>query len=291
MTKLAPQKPGDKTLSEKIAEFVLALKLEDVPQDVVRHGKMLLLDTFGVAVAAHSLTHAKIIEDMVLSMKSQPQATLWGSEKKVQLADAVLYNSSLIHGMDYDDTHVGGILHPSAAVVSAAVTVGEFTGADGKSVFEAIIAGWEVITRLALAAKGRFHDIGYHGTGIVAPFAAACAAGKLMGLGQSALVNAMGLCGSQSAALQEFLHDGSWVKRIHPGWACHSAIYSLMMAKRGFPGPLRVFEGEFGLWKTHLGGTDGLNEEFSDLGTVWHTPEITFKLYPYAILPTLSLTA
>ena len=70
----------------------------------------------------------------------------------------VLYNAGLIHGSDYDDTHVGGIVHPSAAVVSTAICVGEAVGATGQEIYEAIIVGWEVIVRLALSAKGRFHD-------------------------------------------------------------------------------------------------------------------------------------
>ena len=122
--------------------------------------------------------------------------------------------------------------------------------------------------------------MGFHGTGIVAPFAAACVAAKLLGDSERTLKNALGICGSQAAALQEFLRDGSWVKKIHPGWGAHSAIYALGMARNGFIGPDKVFEGEFGLYMTHCGGTDGLEEAFSDLGRVWHTTEITTKLYP-----------
>lgn len=153
-------------------------------------------------------------------------------------------------------------------------------GSSGRQMLEAIIAGWEIIVRLALAAKGRFHDVGFHGTGIVSSFAAACVAAKLMGDSAETLCNAMGICGSQSAALQEFLQDGSWVKKMHPGWAAHSAIYALNLARNGFTGPKKVFEGEFGMWMTHCGGTDGLEEAISDLGQVWHTTEITVKLYP-----------
>ena len=128
--------------------------------------------------------------------------------------------------------------------------------------------------------KGRFHDAGYHATGIIAPFASACVAAKLMGDSADVLTNALGICGSQSAALQEFLQDGTWAKKIHPGWGCHSAMYALSMARGGFTGPKKVFEGKFGMWMTHLGGTDGLEEMFDDLGKVWHITEITAKLYP-----------
>ena len=96
---------------------------------------------------------------------------------------------------------------------------------------------------------------------------------------EDVLVNALGICGSQAAGLQEFLRDGSWVKKLHPGWGAHSAIYAVNLAKAGMTGPKKVLEGEFGIWKTHCGSIEGL-EEFEDLGRVWHTMEITFKRYP-----------
>lgn len=268
------------SISHHIARFALSLKYEDIPPAVLAHGRLLLLDTFGVALSCKDLAHACAIRRAFADMGAAGRSSLWASSDTASLADAVLYNASLIHGADYDDTHVGGIVHPSAAVVSTALAVGESVGASGREMMAAIVAGWEIIVRLGLAAKGRFHDIGYHGTGIVAPFAAACVAARLMKLPEQTLVNALGVCGSQAAALQEFLRDGSWVKKIHPGWAAHSAIYALAMAKGGLTGPAKVLEGDFGLWKTHLGAVDGLEEQMRDFGEVWHTSEITFKMYP-----------
>lgn len=267
------------TVSEKIAEFALNQKISEIPSNVIGYGKLLLMDTFGVAMANQELEHAQAIRKVVTDMESKPVCTLWGSRDKVQIADAVLYNAGLIHGSDYDDTHVASIVHPSAAVVSTAIAVGESINASGQDIYEAILVGWEIIVRLGLAVRGRFHDIGYHGTAIVAPFAAACVAGKLLHVSQEILVNALGICGSQAAGLQEFLRDGSWVKKMHPGWGAHSGIYALNLAKAGFTGPKKVLEGEFGLWKTHCGTAEGA-KEFENLGRVWHTPEITFKLYP-----------
>lgn len=268
-----------RTISERIADFTLDLTFEQIPANVIGYGKLLLMDTFGVAMANLEAEHAQAIRRVVTENGSRPVCTLWGSADQVQVAEAVLYNAGLIHGSDYDDTHVGGIVHPSAAVVSTAICVGEAVGATGQEIYEAIIVGWEVIVRLALSAKGRFHDVGYHGTGIVSSFAAACVAGKLYKVSRDILVNALGICGSQAAGLQEFLRDGSWVKKLHPGWAAHSAVYALQLAMAGLTGAKEVFEGEFGLFKTHCGFTCG-TEEFENLGTVWHTPEITFKMYP-----------
>ncbi|MCI8516529.1 MAG: MmgE/PrpD family protein [Hungatella sp.] len=268
-----------KTVSEKIAEFALGQSIQSIPSNVIGYGKLLLMDTFGVAMANLELEHAQAVRRVVENMESKPVCTLWGSGDKAQVSEAVLYNAALIHGSDYDDTHVAGIIHPSAAVVSTAVTVGEATGATGEEIYEAIIIGWEIIVRLGLAARGRFHDVGYHGTAIAAPFAAACVAGRLLKVSKNVLVNGLGICGSQAAGLQEFLRDGSWIKKLHPGWGTHSAVYAVNLARAGFTGPKEVFEGQFGLWKTHCGITEGL-EVFDDLGKVWHTPEITFKLYP-----------
>lgn len=269
-----------KTVSEAIADYALSFRLDDAPEAVLSHGRMLLLDTFGVAMSCVRLPHAEAIASALRELGSAGQATLWGSRERFQLPDAALYNAALIHGADYDDTHVASIVHPSAAVVSTAVTVGERTGATGREVYEAIVAGWEIIVRLGLAARGGFHDVGFHGTGIVSPFAAACVAAKLLKLPRETLVNALGICGSQSAALQEFLNDGTWVKKFHPGWGAHSAIYALLVAKGGFTGPARVFEGGFGMWKTHLGTAEGFEEVLADLGQVYRTTEITFKMYP-----------
>ena len=177
-------------ISQRIAKFALSSRLSEIPDAVVEYGKLLLMDTFGVAMSCQDMDHVKAIRGALAEMGSTPRCTLWGTEEKVRLADAVLYNSALIHGADYDDTHVGGIVHPSAAVVSTALTVGEECRATGRQMMEAIVAGWEIIIRLALAAKGRFHDVGFHGTGIVAPFAAACTAARLLGDSEETLVNA-----------------------------------------------------------------------------------------------------
>lgn len=268
------------SISERIADFTYSLNYEDIPDSVLAHGRLLILDTLGVALSCKDLPYAQALFRALGEMGSAGESSLFGRTEKLGLADAILYNASLIHGIDYDDTHVGGIVHPSAAVVSTALAVGEHTGASGRDIVSAIVLGWEIIIRLGMAAKGRFHDRGFHGTGIVAPFAAACVAARLMALPRDTLVNALGICGSQAAALQEFLNDGTLVKKIHPGWAGHSAIYSLAMARQGISGPKKVFEGGFGLWTTHLGGSDGLDEAIGDFGKVWHTAEVAVKLYP-----------
>lgn len=268
------------SISDKIADYTLNFSYDAIPKDVREYAKLLIADSLGVGMAAFHLEHAVSAREVARAFGSTGAATMWGTKEKSGMADAVLANAALIHGMDYDDTHVGGVVHPSASVVSTAFTVGEAVGADGKAMLEAIICGYEIIIRLALAARGGFHDRGFHATGILAPFAAACVAAKLLGLPKKTLVNALGICGSQTAALQEFLHDGTWTKKIHPGWGSHAAIYALMLAKGGLTGPYEVLEGGYGLYKSHIGTVEHVAPAFADLGQKWLTPEIAVKLSP-----------
>lgn len=95
------------TISQKIADFALSLSLSDVPQEVLEYGKLLLMDTFGVAMSCQNLEHAKAVRSAVESMGSAPQATLWGTQEKASLPDAALYNACLIHGADYAALYMG----------------------------------------------------------------------------------------------------------------------------------------------------------------------------------------
>jgi 2-methylcitrate dehydratase PrpD len=102
-----------------------------------------------------------------------------------------------------------------------------------------------------------------------------------MGLSEQQAVCAMGVAGSQATGIQEFINDGTWVKRFHPGWAAHGGIVAAEMASNGFTAPARVLEGRYGLYNVLL-GPDRFDPQAltAGLGTTWHTREITFKPYP-----------
>ena len=267
-------------ISNKIADFTLNLKYEDIPKEVVDYARLLMIDSFGCALAALHQPHAKQVFSVLSQKPAVEQATLWGSTKKVEMDDAVLYNGSLIHGLDYDDTNAYGIVHPSSSVVTAGITVGEALGKSGKEIMTAIIAGYEVLLRIAGFTRGRLHDRGFHPTGCCNAFSSACIAGKLMGVTHDQLCNALGMCGSQAAAILEFLRDGSDIKKLHPGWGVHCALYDLEFAKAGYTGPVEVLEGKQGYMLAHIGTMEGIEEYFNDFGERWWTTEVAFKFYP-----------
>ena len=269
------------TISEKIAKFVKELWPEDVPTEVFEAAKAHMLDTVRVALlSGETAPTSAMIQKLAREKEERPECTLWGRQEKTSAAGAVLCNATVIHGLDFDDTHTGAIVHPSASVLAVALAIGEKLHKTGEEILLAAIAGYEVIVRLGLAADGQFHDHGFHPSGILAPFAGVCTAAKLMDLEEDVIVNACGIAGSQAGTIMEFLHDGSWVKMLHPGWGAFGAIYAVDCARAGFTGPRTVFEGQYGVFPTHIQNLGRLAEQIDTLGTAWLTPEIAFKLYP-----------
>ena len=109
--------------------------------------------------------------------------------------------------------------------------------------------GVEVMCRVGLAVPGRFHARHFHPTSLTASFAAAAVAGGLYHLTEDQLVHAFGICGSQAGGIIEYLADGSWTKRLHPGWAAHAGVAAVILARAGFTGPETVFEGAHGFYQ------------------------------------------
>lgn len=271
-----------KIFSEEISKFAVKLKYEDIPQNVVNRTKLHLLDSLGIAIAS---SQDPIIKNSIVKtveeINANKESTVLNSELLTSADYAAFANASMIHGQDYDDTHRRGIVHSSSIVVPTALACGEYQQISGKSLIESIILGYEVFARIGMAASGGFHKKGMHATPMCGIFVASLIAGKINRLSTQELVNALGICGSQAAGIQQFLIDGSWVKIIHPGWAAHSGIIASKLAYNGFTGPLRVFEGELGFFACHL-GLDNVKLDFlsKDFGINWETLNISIKRYP-----------
>jgi 2-methylcitrate dehydratase PrpD len=202
-----------------------------------------------------------------------------GTPSTAPPALAILVNGAFAHGLDFDDTHAASITHASAVVLPTVLALAETCGLDGRAAITAAVAGYETITRLGMAASGAFHDRGWHATAVCGPFAAAMVAGYCGGLDVRQLTSALGIAGSCASGVLEFLEDGSWVKRLHPGWAGHAGALAATLARGGFTGPSTVLEGRFGLYATFLGKAPD-TAPFETLGTDWETLRVAFKPYP-----------
>ncbi|HEU4345632.1 MAG TPA: MmgE/PrpD family protein [Candidatus Binatia bacterium] len=266
--------------SQAVAGFVRGLRLADVPRDVTHKAKLVFLDTVGVALASSTMDFGRMILNVAEKLGGPPNSRLIGSSVKVVAANAVLANGTLAHGLDYDDTLEEAIVHTGCCAAMTALAVGEEVGASGRTVLEAAIAGTETMCKVGLVAPGKFHARGFHPTALCSTFGAAASAGKLYGLEPAQWLDAFGLCGSQSAGIIEYLADGTWTKRLHPGWSAHGGVIAALLAQQGFRGPASVFEGQHGFYRSFGGDHEYRFEKLLELGREWEIPRLAFKSYP-----------
>ncbi len=267
------------TLARRLAEFTASLDFADLPPAVVASVQLRTLDVLGIALAASTGEAAPSILGALEGWGAAGDCTVIGAKRTAAAPLAILANGALAHSLDFDDTHAASITHSSAVVVPVALALGEAAGLDGRALVTAMVAGYETITRLGMAAPGAFHARGWHATSVCGPFAAALVAGRIEGLDADQLTAALGIAGSFASGVMEYLDDGSWVKRVHAGWAGHGGAIAAALARGGFTGPASILEGRFGLYRTFLGAEPDVSP-FATLGREWETPAIGFKPYP-----------
>lgn len=269
------------TAAQKLSQYVHDMRYEDIPDDVRRMAVRQIIDSVGIGLACQPMPFARIVTDILTEWGGAPESTIFGSAVRVPAANAIIANGNMIHGIDFDNTHGEAMSHPGACVVPTALALAEKTGATGRDLILAVVAGHEVQCRIAAAASTHFHARGFHPTFVSGCFATALTAGRFLGLDVAQLVNALGICGTQASGTFEWLENGSWAKRFGPGWAGHGGTLAAMMAKRGYTGPETIFEGRFGLYRSHVGeGNYSIDRLVRGLGTEWETAKLVTKRYP-----------
>ena len=269
-------------ISKTLAEFTASLTYDAIPEAVRRRAKYLMLDGTGIALAASTYDFAKATIKGLAALGTGDSEVI-GFKTKLPLRDAVLANGSLIHGLDYDDTHLTGVVHITSSCFPTALGVAASLGKSGKDVLTTYVLGVETATRIGMVAKGELNQVGFHPTGVVAAFGGALIAGKLYGLDTRALTMAQGIVLSMASATREYNVEAAWSKRLHPGWAGAAGITSAALAREGFIGPSATYEGQYGLFATHLGphakGYD-LEAATRDLNSTWETLNVALKPFP-----------
>jgi 2-methylcitrate dehydratase PrpD len=274
------ESPTRTALAGRVAEFAAACDASDVPDEVLDRARHLVLDAVGLAFASTAYRFPTVARDALATFGGGDHPVL-GMPDRLSPRDAAVLNGVLVHGMDFDDTHIPAVTHVSAAALPAAISAATVAGASTREMLAAYVLGVETSARVGLGGAGGFHDVGYHPTAVAGAFGAAVAAGKLSGLDAAGLAAAQGVVGSMAAGLLEFLEDGSWTKRLHPGWAAMSGLTAAAFAGAGWTGPAAVYEGRFGIYATHLPGRPSRPEAVGeDLGTRWELMRTAVKPYP-----------
>jgi len=253
-------------------------RARDNAKDFRPTAEKLLIDIAGLCVAAR---HYDYVHAAVRSWETSGGCSAIGHERSLDSAGAAFVNGTAAHGEDFDDTFEGGPVHAGAVIVPAVLAVCERDGLHGQDALAGIAVGAELMCRASLVAPKRIHKAGFHPTAVLGALGAAAGVATALRLPERECVNALGIVGSMASGIIEYLADGSWTKRMHPGWAAQSAIRAADLARGGFIGPRTVLEGTHGFYHAFAHTTEGDWAKLVDgFGERWIASGIAFK--PYA---------
>jgi len=269
-------------MTEKFAEFCHKLTYEDLPPEVIKRTKLLILDTVGIIIRArHDAESTSSLVSAINKLEmSNGSCQVFSDEKNYSPSAAALLNGTLAHSLDFDDTHAEASLHSSAPILAAALAAAEMNQSSGQELIAACVVGYEVQIRLGLAGGSSTHyKKGFHPSATCGVFGAAAAAGYLIGLDKDQYISAFGIALSQSAGSMQFLTDGAWTKRSHVGQAAQNGLSCAIMAGEGFKGPSQAFEGQWGYFHSYASGGN-MDKAVDGLGKKFETLNLGVKPYP-----------
>jgi len=269
-------------VTRELSEFTANIGLNSLPPEVVNRARFLVLDLVGNIVRARY--DAESTESFLGAARALGMAGgnygVFGDPSRYTAPGAAFLNGALAHSLDFDDTHAAGSLHPGAPVIPAALAAAEMVGASGADVLAAIIAGYEITCRVALALPAKAHyDRGYHPTATCGAFGAAAAAGRVFGFNAEQIESALGTVLSQAAGSLQFLANGAWTKRHQVGWSAMNGLAAAVLVKEGFKGASEALEGAHGFMRAYA--PDPKPERaVQDLGMVFELMNTAVKPYP-----------
>jgi 2-methylcitrate dehydratase PrpD len=190
---------------------------------------------------------------------------------------AAMANAAASHVAEQDDVHNGSVFHPATVVFPPALATAQATGASGKQFLAACVAGYEVGIRVG-EFLGRSHYKVFHTTGTAGTLAAAAAVGNLLGLDALQMRHAFGSAGTQSAGLWEFLRTAADSKQLHTAHASGAGLMAAYLAKDGFTGADRIFDGPQGMAAGMSSDADA-RKLVDGLGSRWAAEETSFKYH------------
>ena len=235
-------------ITRTLVHFCHRLSAADLSPEVFDCAKYLLLDYLGVALAGSLAESSPPLHKMLARTAGSGPCTVLGTSASVPAEYAALANGTAAHSVELDDTHQAGSIHPGVVMFSVGIALSELNPKINAAEFAAaVVAGYEVSTRLAMAVQPKFHyALGFHPTSTCGVFGAAVAAAKLLRLTEEQMLSAVGIAGSMAAGSLEFLAEGTWTKRLHPGLAAQNGILAANLAGQGFRGPSTILEGRDG---------------------------------------------
>lgn len=266
---------------QRLAQFCVDTRFEDLPPALVAQAKRHILDTFGATLAGADSDVAKQARRVFEGETGH--SLVWGTQVRVGAAQAAMLNGVAAHALELDDT--GGCDHSGAVVLPAVMAAVSLAArpVSGREFITAVVIGYEVGRRVLEACGGysAHNGAGWHSTATCGVFGAAAASARILGLNAGQLRSALGIAGSFSGGLWAFIHDGSQSKKLHSGRAAEGGLLAARFAQQGITGPAQLFDDVWGGFLKTLAVETAQPEALdADLGNVWKLARCSIK--PYA---------
>ncbi|OZC67390.1 hypothetical protein CH306_16815 [Rhodococcus sp. 15-725-2-2b] len=274
-----------------LAEWASGVTVADLSEGVRHAAARHLLDGVGNAIAAQRLGYGRAGWTVADSLGGPPEARPLTGARGLSAPAAAFATGVMLHALDFDDTHAGALVHATAVSLPAAFAVGQQVSASGADVLTAAALGLETACRLGEVSPHGFHARGVHATAAVGPLTAALVAGHLSKFDTETLVNALGIAGSSSSGLLEFLDTDADTKALHPGSASMNGVLAARLAAAGATGPSSVLEGRRGIYAALTDRPTNFAALTEGLGSRWEATRIGIKPYPSCQLMHVTLDA
>ena len=254
------------TLTKTLAAHLAAARPADLTPAARREARRGVLDWIGCALTGSTHPEIDILLAVLEETGGRPQASVLGHGRKLGLLDAPLANGQMGHLLDYDDTHMGGVvLHTSSPVLAALLALAERKPVTGEALMLAYAVGFEAGVRAGRSAPGH-HQGGWHLTGTLGSIAAGAASGRLLGLDAQQMTYALGIAATQAGGMQQ--NRGTMCKSFHAGKAAQNGVLAALLAERGFDASQEIIEGKRGFARIYsdVAAPEALT---ADLGGAW----------------------
>lgn len=267
----------------KLANFIENFRLEEVNEEVLNATKLCILDSVGVTLGAKDDKMLQNIKNIYQEYdgNNNGKITLWGTKDKNNVRTAAFFNAMMGHILELDDVHTNSKTHIGIIVIPAAWALAEYLGKSGKGFIEAIICGYETMSRIGMGFGVSSHrNKGWHVTGTAGTFGAAAACAKLLGFNSEKIMDVFGMTGTQSCTTWAFISDGATNKILHPGRAAASGLESCMLALGGMKGSHNILDAKDGGIFPMMSDDYDYSAVSKDLGKIYEILNVDKKPYP-----------
>lgn len=290
MSTVLPRNSDQQPYAYQLAEFAEDAAAKGLLEHILADAGRRVIDVVGNSLAAAQLSDPaaahSAVRRVVEARGGVPEATALTGGSRLPASSAALLNGALSHSLDFDDTHLPSVLHPSSCIVPATLAIAEARGRSGRELLAAVAVGVEVCNRVGMAGylpalrNSTFFERGLHATSICGTLGAAVGTAMLLGLDADGICSALAIAASMGAGIIEANRTGGTVKQVHCGWAAHAGIEAALLSEAGVTGPRTVLEGGFGFLRAYLGNDYDVSWLSRGLGEQWELLRTVYKPYP-----------